>query len=90
MRAILITVLFVGCGGAQIHDQEDLSMSIRSYNDGVRWERFAAAASALPPRQRAEFVDEMDERANEVKITDYEVVKVDPRGEREARVCGRV
>jgi hypothetical protein len=86
MRAVLITVLMLGCGAPQIRGEPDLSESIRSFNDGVRWERFAVAASSLPPRQRAEFVDEMDERATDLKITDYEVVKVDPHGEREAHV----
>jgi hypothetical protein len=56
------------------------------FNDGVRWERFTAAAGALPPRDRAQFVDDMDQRSGEVKITEYEVMRVDPRGEREARV----
>jgi uncharacterized protein YcfL len=87
MRAVLITFLLFGCGGAQVRSsQDDLADQIRSFNDGVRWERFGVAASSLPPRQRAEFVEEMDERATEVKITDYEVVKVDARGEREAHV----
>jgi len=86
MRAVLITVLMLGCGAPQIRSQHDLSESVRSFNDGVRWERFAVAASSLPPRERAQFVDEMDERATDLKITDYDVVKVDPHGEREARV----
>ena len=86
MRAILITILVAGCGAPQVHGEPDLSESIRSFNDGVRWGRFAAAATALPPPQRSQFVDEMDERADDLKITDYEVVKVDPRGEREAHV----
>jgi hypothetical protein len=88
MRAILITVLVggFGCGAPQAHGEADLSESVRSFNDGVRWGRFAAAATALPPPQRSQFVDEMDERADDLKITDYEVVKVDPRGEREAHV----
>ena len=86
MRAVLITVLMLGCGAPQIRSQPDLSESVRSFNDGVRWERFAVAASSLPPRERAQFVDEMDERATDLKITDYDVVKVDPHGEREARV----
>ena len=86
MRAILITMLFAGCGAAQVRTQEDLTDSVRAYNDGVRWERFEVAAVAVPPPQRSQFVDEMDERAADLKITDYEVVKVSPRGEREARV----
>ncbi|HEX7836954.1 MAG TPA: hypothetical protein VF469_05795 [Kofleriaceae bacterium] len=86
MRAALMAILMLGCGAASLHSEADLSESIRQFNDGVRWERFAAAASAIPPRERAQFVDDMDERAGDLKITDYEVVKVDSRGEREARV----
>jgi hypothetical protein len=76
----------LGCGAAALRDEPDLSESIRMFNDGVRWERFASAAVQLPPRERSQFVDDMDQRSADVKITDYEVVRVDPRGEREARV----
>jgi hypothetical protein len=86
MRAILVTVLVLGCGAPQHSSHDELADSIRQFNDGVRWERFAAAASSLPPLQRSQFVDEMDERATDLKITDYEVVKVDPRGDKEAHV----
>jgi len=86
MRAALIAILMLGCGGAALRDGPDLSESIRAFNDGVRWERYAAAATALPPRDRSQFVDDMDQRSGEVKITDYEIVRVDPRGDREARV----
>jgi len=86
MRAALITILMLGCGAASLRGEPDLSESVRQFNDGVRWERFAAAATAIPPRERSQFVDDMDERAADLKITDYEVVRVDPRGEREARV----
>jgi hypothetical protein len=72
--------------GARPRGVEALADSVRGYNDGVRWERFAIAAARLPPPERAQFVDEMDERAGELKITDYEVVSVDARGPREARV----
>ena len=87
MRAALITVLMLGCGAAAaLHEEPDLPESIRLFNDGVRWERFGAAAAALPPRERSQFVDDMDQRSGDVKITDYEVVRVDPRGANEARV----
>ena len=86
MRALLITLVALGCGAPQVKSENDLSESIRQFNDGVRWERFAVAASSIPPPQRSQFVDEMDERADDVKITDYEVLNVDTRGPREARV----
>ena len=84
-RLLFVMVLATACGGAQ-KDQETLTESIRAYNDGIRWARFEVAASQLPPKQRGAFVDEMDERADNLKITDYEIVKVDTRGPKEARV----
>ena len=86
MRTALIAILLVGCGAAQVRPEYDLSESIRQFNEGVRWERFGLAASSIPPPHRTQFVDAMDQRADDVKITDYEVVNVDSRGAREARV----
>ena len=55
------------------------------YNDGVRWGRFEVAASSHPGQQRSQFVDDSDQRANDLKITQYDVVRVDqprrPRGQ---------
>ena len=86
MRTVLLAIVLVACGAPQVRTEEDLSESIRQFNEGVRWERFAVAASSIPPPQRSQFVDDMDERATDLKITDYEVVRVDPRGRTEASV----
>jgi hypothetical protein len=75
MRAILLVCCLVACGAAQ-RPGEPLGDAVREYNDGVRWERFAAAASHLPVK----------ERAKDLKITDYDIVKIEPKGEREAKV----
>lgn len=83
MRAILVMCL-VACGAAQ--QPEPLGDAVRSYNEGIRWERFTMAAAHLPVTQRATFVDEADERAKDIKITDYDIVKIEPKGEREAKV----
>jgi hypothetical protein len=86
IAALALTLASLGaCAGSQ-KTKSDLDEQVRNYNEGVRWERFSAAAASLPPPQRASFVDEMDQRAQDLKITDYEIVKVDPRGPREARV----
>ena len=86
MRPALITVLLLACGAPQGRSENDLSESIQRFNDGMRWERFSMAAASIPPPQRSQFVDEMDQRASDLKITDYEVVNVAPRGDREAHV----
>jgi hypothetical protein len=83
MRAILLACL-VACGATQ--RPEPLGDAVRAYNDGVRWERFAVAAVHIPPTERGEFVDESDQRAKDLKITDYDIVKIEPHGAREAKV----
>ena len=84
MKTLLIVSLLAGCGAMQ--QPEPLTDAVRSYNDGVRWERFEIAAVHIPPKQRSQFVDDADERAHDIKITDYDVVMVEPRGSKEARV----
>lgn len=89
MRAALISMFALGvagCGAAQQRNAESLGDAIQAYNDGVRWERYSIAANAIPPRERAQFVDDMDQRSHEVKITEYDVVRVDPKGENNAKV----
>src|SRR5205085_8879292 len=56
---------------------ETLSETIRSYNDSVRWERYEIAAIHLPPTQRSARLDEWDQRAHDLKITEYDIVRVD-------------
>src|SRR5262249_15025609 len=69
---------------------ESLGDSVRSYNDGVRWQRFEIAAVHVPAKERSRFVDESDARAKDVKITDYDIVGVDQHSDREARVHVKV
>jgi TolA-binding protein len=87
---VLFALLLVGLGapacGPRARGADTLTESVRSFNDGVRWERFAMAAARIPAPERSQFVEEMDERAEDLKITDYEIVRVDTRGPREARV----
>lgn len=82
---IVLGMVSAACG-ALPKSSETLVESVRSYNDGVRWGRYTVAVAHVPGRQRASRLDEWDERAHDVKITDYDVEKVDQKGDREARV----
>ena len=86
MRQILLGVCVLAACGSAGRQEETLTESVRAYNEAIRWQRFAAAASVLPAPERAKFVDEMDQRGNDLKITDYEVVKVENQGARAAQV----
>ena len=77
-------VLVAGCGAAT-HEAESIDDVVRSFNESMRWERFDRAAVRLPPKQRAQAVDDWDERSKDVKITDWELVKIDAKGKHEAR-----
>lgn len=83
MRAIWF-VMLAACAAPKSGDT--LAESVRAYNDGVRWERFAVAANHVPPAERSMFVDEADDRAHDLKITDYEVVRVDNKSDKLASV----
>jgi len=76
--AVLAVVIAPGCArprGPALRD------AVRTYNDGVRWERFTAAAAVVPSRERDQFLDERETLARDLRITDYEVVRVDERGD---------
>ncbi len=78
--AALAVALGLGCGGAA---QRDVLMeTVETYNDGVRWQRFTAAALAVPPAERDQFLDEREALAKDLRITDYEVVRVAAHGDR--------
>ncbi|MEO8549531.1 MAG: hypothetical protein ABI678_06145 [Kofleriaceae bacterium] len=86
MKAVLVALLFlIGCGAAP-RSGDTLGDSIRGYNDSVRWGRFEVAATRIPAKERSQFVDDADERAKDLKITQYDVVNVDQKGDREAKV----
>ena len=79
-------VLAVACSSPAQQNTETLADSIRSFNEGVRWQRFEVAAVSLPPRERSAFVEAMDERTKDLRITDYEIVRVDRKSDKEAKV----
>ncbi len=84
-KLVFVACAFAACGGLAPRTEETLVESIRSYNDGVRWSRFEVAAVHVPPAQRSQFVDDWDQRAKDLKITDYDLVRVDQKGPKEAQ-----
>ncbi|MBL8622664.1 MAG: hypothetical protein JNK64_15220 [Myxococcales bacterium] len=60
--------------GAALYD------AARTYTEGVRWERFEAAAVVIPPAERAAFLDERDVLAKDLRITDSEITQVAEHG----------
>ena len=86
MKSMMIVVLALSACGPIAKAENTLAESVEDFNEGVRWSRFSAAAVFLPVKERAEWVDEHDERAKDLKITNYEVIKVDQKTTRIAKV----
>jgi hypothetical protein len=77
--------LMMGCGA--IAQQGDTLMeSVRTYDEGLRWGRYSAAATRVPPREREAFLDERDELAKDLHITDYDLIKVGAKHDDRATV----
>ncbi len=92
MRSVPLIVMILGsaCGAAMQHDTDTLADAIRTYNDGVHWERWESAAAVVPKKERSAFIDEHDEHSKDLKITEYDLVKVDKKGLKEALVQVRL
>lgn len=84
MKAMLALSVLAACASAKSGDT--LAESIRAYNEGVRWQRFENAAVHIPPKERSEFLDEADQRTKDLKITEYDIVRVEKKSEKTAEV----
>jgi len=87
-RGAILALLCSGafaCGGVP-KAGEPLIESVTTYNDGVRWDRLAVAASRVPVAEREDFIDERDELDDTVKITDWEIKRVSDDAPGHARV----
>lgn len=72
---LLLVAVGAGCA-AGTRSPEPLANAVRLYNDGVRWQRFEQAAQKRPQAQRDDFLDERDQVHEDLRIHDYEVVRV--------------
>jgi hypothetical protein len=79
IRTMAVWALFgmaaAACGAAQ--KAEPLDQQVHRYNDSVRWQRLAQAAQYIPPAERAAFFDERVELEDELRITMYDIRRVE-------------
>jgi len=67
--------LLVACATRQKQTENLLETSQR-FQEGLRWQRFEDAAAHVPPDERESFLDEHDKLSKELRIDDYEVIRV--------------
>jgi len=85
-KFVVAALFLAACGAMQQHETDNLADAIRGYNEGVHWERWEVAADAVPKKELSAFIDEHDENSKDLKITEYDIVKVDKKGPKSARV----
>jgi hypothetical protein len=74
MRALALLML-CACGAGQ-RPHEDLVFDLRTYHEGLRWRRYEQAADYIAPDDRNAFLDHREEIDKDLRIDDYETVRV--------------
>jgi hypothetical protein len=72
----LAAVASLGACATQQKKSESLKESSWHYQEGLRWARFEESAALVPPREREAFLDEHDKLADDLRIDDYDVVRI--------------
>jgi hypothetical protein len=84
--AFVTLAALAACSSPQKRTESLLETSTR-FQEGLRWRRFEDAASHVPPAERESFLDEHDELDKDLRIDDYEVIRVHFKdGHEEAQV----
>jgi hypothetical protein len=88
MKSALVLVLVAsGCGAATSRERgEDLVTDLRVFHEGLRWRRYDEAADHVPPAARTRFLDVHEELDSDLRIDDYDIVRVSWSGTRAAKV----
>lgn len=81
-HAILGLLVLAGACAPPSAQGYALTDAVRTYTEGMKWERFEAAAAVLSPAERDEFLDERDVLAKNLRITEIEILRLTQRGQR--------
>lgn len=78
MNHLLVFALALSTGacGASRKRTADLVYDIRTYNEGIRWNKLPQAAVHILPQKREAFLDEREELEEELRIDDFELQRV--------------
>ena len=78
----LVAMSLVACG-ASAKNSADLLHDVRAYNEGVRWVKLPQAAVRIPPAEREAFLDEREQLEEELRIDDFEIMRLKTNGDKQ-------
>ena len=76
LGATLLVPLLVGCPHVRSR-KDQLRFAVMEYNDGIRWQRWKAAAAYLPADKREDFLSRKEAEAESLRVTEFEIRDVD-------------
>lgn len=79
MRVVPLLLLCACAGGAK--KTEDLLFDLRTFQEGLRWRKYEMAADYVPPAVRDKFLDAHDDSDDDLRIDDYELLRVEREGD---------
>jgi hypothetical protein len=84
--AVAAALAAAACGAAP-RQIPDITDELRGYHEGLRWRRYDDSALRIAPREREAFLDEREELDEDLRIDDWELLRLRFRDDRErARV----
>ena len=81
LTALLLACVTLTCTPQHASPTEQLRFATVTYNEGLRWKRYADAASVLPAESRARFVRTKEDERDELFFVEYELRSVDVAAE---------
>lgn len=81
MRSLAALLVIASCAQSGAKKTEDLVGDVRDFQEGLRWRNYDQAADHVVAPQRARFLDAHDDIDADLRIDDYEVMRVTVTGE---------
>jgi len=86
MRRALCLLALAACASTGQKSDKELMTDVREFQEGLRWRNYDQAADHVHAAARVRFLDAHDELDGDLRIDDYEVMRVTLTGEFEATV----
>lgn len=77
LAVLVASFCLPACAALRAKRTEDFMSSVRTYNNGVRWQRYTHAARHIDQDERDAFLDERQDLEKEVLISGWEILRVD-------------
>lgn len=77
LSVIVLSLCLPSCAAVRAKRTENFMTSVRTYNEGVRWQRYTHAARHLSAAERNSFLEERHDLDDDMRISGWEILRVD-------------